>query len=296
MQTFTPGDGHEEHVSTAHDHGQDRRKNAIEIETEQRASMKRVAEATGASAHELQQLMQRLLDIDRSGTSAGIVAQGHIAADRMESGMQVLDLGDGSVAGQRSDAVQSIDFWLLEPLDPAHDKKWYARWKFWSFILGAAGPEASLTLQGLALRPSEPGDAHADLVAKARKVLESWRRTSDPLFWAAVECYVRQHAFSLETQAYLLHCIAAVFGGDTMKLSNAQSEQLTGILAGTYCDALGTSATLPSSDIYRRLSQGLEATDRETGLTRMLGRSDAAQIAMTALFSIIESPAPSGAR
>ncbi|RQO41415.1 hypothetical protein DBV14_28250 [Variovorax sp. KBW07] len=296
MQTFTPGDGHEEHVSTAQDHGKDRRKNAVEMETEQRASMKRVAEATGASAHELQQLMQRLLDIDRSGTSAGIVAQGHIAADRMESGMQVLDLGDGSVAGQRSDAVQSIDFWLLEPLDPAHDKKWYARWKFWSFILGAAGPEASLTLQGLALRPSEPGDAHADLVAKARKVLESWRRTSDPLFWAAVECYVRQHAFSLETQAYLLHCIAAVFGGDTMKLSNAQSEQLTGILAGTYCDALGTSATLPSSDIYRRLSQGLEATDRETGLTRMLGRSDAAQIAMTALFSIIESPAPSGAR
>lgn len=296
MQTFTPGDGNEEHVSTAQDHGKDRRKNAVEMETEQRASMKRVAEATGASAHELQQLMQRLLDIDRSGTSAGIVAQGHIAADRMESGMQVLDLGDGSVAGQRSDAVQSIDFWLLEPLDPAHDKKWYARWKFWSFILGAAGPEASLTLQGLALRPSEPGDAHADLVAKARKVLESWRRTSDPLFWAAVECYVRQHAFSLETQAYLLHCIAAVFGGDTMKLSNAQSEQLTGILAGTYCDALGTSATLPSSDIYRRLSQGLEATDRETGLTRMLGRSDAAQIAMTALFSIIESPAPSGAR
>lgn len=296
MQTFTPGDGHEEHVSTAYDHGEDRRKNAVEIETEQRASMKRVAEATGASAHELQQLMQRLLDIDRSGTSAGIVAQGHIAADRMESGMLVLDLGDGSVAGQRADAVQSIDFWLLEPLDPAHDKKWYARWKFWSFILGAAGPEASLTLQGLALRPSEPGDAHADLVAKARKVLESWRRTSDPLFWAAVECYVRQHSFSLETQAYLLHCIAAVFGGDTMKLSNAQSERLTGILAGTYCDALGTSATLPSSDIYRRLSKGLEATDRETGLTRMLGRSDAAQIAMTALFSIIESPAPSGVR
>jgi hypothetical protein len=295
MQTFTPGDGHEEHVSTAYDHGEDRRKNAVEIETEQRASMKRVAEATGASAHELQQLMQRLLDIDRSGTSAGIVAQGHIAADRMESGMLVLDLGDGSVAGQRTDAVQSIDFWLLEPLDPAHDKKWYARWKFWSFILGSACAEASLTLQGLALRPSEPGDAHADLVAKARKVLESWRRTSDPLFWAAVECYVRQHSFSLETQAYLLHCIAAVFGGDTMKLSNAQSERLTGILAGTYCDALGTSATLPSSDIYRRLSQGLEATDRETGLTRMLGRSDAAQIAMTALFSIIESPAPSGA-
>jgi hypothetical protein len=80
-----------------------------------------------------------------------------------------------------------------------------------------------------------------------------------------------------------------------MKLSNAQSERLTGMLADTYCDALGTSATMPSADIYRRLSQGLQATDRETGLTRMLGRSDAAQIAITALFSIIESPAPSGA-
>jgi hypothetical protein len=290
MRTFNPVDGHEEHVSTADDHGQDRRKSAIEIETEQRASIKRVTEATGASAYELQQLMQRLLDIDRSGTGAGIVAQGNIAVDRLESGMQALDLGDGSVAGQRADAAQSIDFWLLEPLDPAHDKKWYARWKFWSFILGAVSPEASLTLQGLALRPTEPGDAHADLVAKSRKVLESWRRTSDPLFWAAVECYVRQHAFSLETQAYLLHCIAVVFGGDSMKLSNTQSEQLTGILADTYCDALGTSATLPSSDIYRRLSQGLEATDRETGVTRLLGRSDAAQIAMTALFSIIEDP------
>jgi len=296
MRTFTPGDGHEEHVSTADDHGKDRRKNAREIEIDQHASLKRVAEATGASAHELQQLMERLLDINRGGTSAGIVAQGHIAADRMESAMQALDLGDGSVAEQRADAIQSIDFWLLEPLDPAHDKKWYARWKFWSFILGAPGPEASLTLQGLALRPSEPGDAHADLVAKARKVLESWRRTSDPLFWSAVECYVRQHSFSLETQAYLLHCIAVVFGGDSMKLSNAQSEQLTGILANTYCDALGTSATLPSSDIYRRLSQGLEATDRETGLTRMLGRGDAAQIAMTALFSIIEGPNRSGLR
>lgn len=296
MPTFTPGDGHEEHVSTADDHGKDRRKNAWEIETDQRASLKRVAEATGASAHELQQLMQRLLDIHRGGTSASIVAQGHIAADRMESAMQALDLGDGSVAEQRADAIQSIDFWLLEPLDPAHDKKWYARWKFWSFILGAPDPEASLTLQGLALRPSEPGDAHADLVAKARKVLESWRRTSEPLFWTAVECYVRQHSFSLETQAYLLHCIAVVFAGDAMKLSNAQSEQLTSILASTYCDALGTSATLPSSDIYRRLSQGLEATDRETGLTRMLGRGDAAQIAMTALFSIIEGPNRSGLR
>jgi hypothetical protein len=126
---------------------------------------------------------------------------------------------------------------------------------------------ASLTLQGLALRPSEPEDAHADLVAKARKVLESWRRTSDPLFWSAVEDYVRQHSFSLETQAYLMHCIAAVFSGDTMKLSNAQSEQFAGLLTETYCDALGTAATMPSSDIYRRLAEGLEATDRETGLT-----------------------------
>lgn len=288
MRTFTPGDRLEEHVSTVDDHGEDRRKNAQDLEREQSVSMRRVVEATGASANELRQLMQRLLDIDRSGTSAGIVAQGHIEADRMQSGMPVLDLGDGCMAEQRIDAMQCIDFWLLEPLDPAHDKKWYARWKFWSFILGAAGPEAALTLQGLALRPTEPGDTHADLVAKARKVLESWRRTSEPLFWAAVECYVRQQSFSLETQAYLMHCIAAVFAGDPMKLSNAQSEQLAEVLTDTYCDALGSSAAMPSADIYRRLSQGLEATDRETALTRNLGRSDAAQIAMTALFSVIE--------
>jgi len=288
MRTFTPNDGLEEHASTADDHGEDRRKNAQDLEREQRASMRRVAEATGASASELQQLMQRLLDIDRTGTSACIVAQGHIAADRMQSGMPVLDLGGGNMAEQQVDAMQSIDFWLLETLDPAHDKKWYARWKFWSFLLGAAGPEAALTLQGLALRPTEPGDAHADLVAKARKVLESWRRTSEPLFWAAVECYVRQQSFSLETQAYLMHCIAAVFAGTPMKLSNAQSEQLAGVLIDTYCDALGTSACMPSADIYRRLSQGLDATDRETGIPRYLGRSDAAQIAMTALFSVIE--------
>jgi hypothetical protein len=85
-----------------------------------------------------------------------------------------------------------------------------------------------------------------------------------------------------------MHCIASVFTGDPMKLSNEQSEQLAAVLADTYCDALGTSASMPSADIYRRLSQGLEATDRETGLTRNLGRSDAAQIAMTALFSVIE--------
>jgi len=85
-----------------------------------------------------------------------------------------------------------------------------------------------------------------------------------------------------------MHCIASVFTGDPMKLSNAQSEQLAAVLADTYCDALGTSASMPSADIYRRLAQGLEATDRETGLTRTLGRSDAAQIAMTALFSVIE--------
>ena len=288
MRTFTPGDRLEEHASTFDDHGEDRRKNALDLEREQSASMRRVTEATGASAHELRQLMQRLRDIDLSGSSAGIVAQGHIEADRMQSGMAALDLGDGNVAEQRGDAVQTIDFWLLEPLDPAHDKKWYARWKFWSFILGAAGSEAALTLQGLALRPTEPGDTHADLVAKARKVLESWRRTSEPLFWSAVECYVRQQSFSLETQAYLMHCIAVVFAGDPMKLSNEQSEQLAGVLADTYCDALGTSACMPSADIYRRLSQGLEATDRETGLVRNLGRSDAAQIAMTALFSVIE--------
>lgn len=287
MQTFTHGNGLEEHVSTADDHREDRRKNAQDIEREQCESVRRVTQATGASGNELRQLMQRLLDIGRS--SAGIVAQGHIAADRMQSGMPRLDLDDGHTADQCSDAAQSIDFWLLEPLDPAHDKKWYARWKFWSFILGASGPDVALTLQGLALRPSEPGDAHADLAAKARKVLESWRRTSEPLFWAAVECYVRQQSFSLETQAYLMHCIAAVFPGDGMKLSNAQSEALTAVLTGTYCDALGSSATLPSADIYRRLSQGLQATDRETALTRPLGRSDAAQIAITALFSIIEN-------
>ena len=243
--------------------------------------MRRVAQATGASANELRQLMQRLLDIDRAGTGAAIVAQGHIAADRMQSGMPLLDMGAGRTAGQRSDAVQSIDFGLLEPLDPAHDKKWYARWKFWSFILGAAAPDAALTLQGLALRPSEPGDTHADLAAKARKVLESWRRTSEPLFWAAVECYVRQQSFSLETQAYLMHCIAAVFPGDATKLSDVQSEQLTGVLVDTYCDALGSSATMPSADIYRRLSKGLQDA-------HPLGRGDAAQIAITALFEIIE--------
>ena len=289
MPTSTLADRLEEHVSTAEDHGEDRRKNARDIEEEQCASMRRVVRATGASAGELRQLMQRLREIDRAGHGTGIVAQGHIAADRMESVMQELDLGDGIAAGQRTDAAQSIDFWLLEPLDPAHDKKWYARWKFWSFILGAAAPEVSLTLQGLALRPTEPGDAHADLVAKARKVLESWRRTSEALFWGAFECYVRQQSFSLETQAYLLRCIAAVFAGDPMKLSNAQSEELTRILADTYCDALGTSAAMPSADIYRRLSQGLEGTDRESLVTRRLGRGDAAQLAMTALFSVIES-------
>ena len=284
MRTSTAAD---ERESTAEDHGRDRLKNPVAIEREQCESMRRVAGATGASAHELKLLMQRLVDIDRSGKSAGIVAQGNIAADRMEAEVQLLDLGDGCIAGQQTEACQRIDFGLLEPLNPAHDKKWYARWKFWSFILGAAGPVASLTLQGLALRPSEPEDAHADLVAKARKVLESWRRTSDPLFWSAVEDYVRQQAFSLETQAYLMHCIAAVFSGDTMKLSNEQSEALTGLLTDTYCDALGTAATMPSSDIYRRLAEGLEATDRETGVHRMLGRSDAAQIAMTTLVTAI---------
>ena len=282
MRTFTPESGHAEHAtdereSTADDHCVDRRKNGHDIEQEQCASVRRVAEATGASATELRQLMQRLADIDRSGKSAGIVAQGNIAADRMEAELPVLDAG----------AAQRIDLGLLEPLDPAHDKKWYARWKFWGFMLGAAGPMPALTLQGLALRPAEPDDAHADLVAKARKVLESWRRTSDPLFWTAIEGYVRQQSFSLETQAYLMHCIAAVFGGDSMKLSNEQSEQLTATLTDTYCDALGISATMPSSDIYRRLSEGLEATDSETGLSRPLGRSDAAQVAMTTLMMVV---------
>ncbi|MDH6165736.1 hypothetical protein M2282_000864 [Variovorax boronicumulans] len=284
MRTLTPTG---ERESTAHDHGRDRLKAPLAIEREQCESMRRVTGATGASAHELKLLMQRLVDIDRSGKSAGIVAQGNIAADRIEAEVQLPDLGDGSIAEQQAEACQRIDFSLLEPLNPAHDKKWYARWKFWSFILGAAGPVASLTLQGLALRPSEPEDAHADLVAKARKVLESWRRTSDPLFWSAVEDYVRQQAFSLETQAYLMHCIAAVFSGDTMKLSNEQSEQLAGLVTQTYLDALGTAATMPSSDIYRCLAEGLEATDRETGLRRMLGRSDAAQIAMTTLVNAI---------
>lgn len=246
MRTFPPESRHEEPVA------------------DERESMRRVAEATGASAAELRRLMLRLTDIDRSGKSAGIVAQGNIAADRLDAGIR-----------------------LLEPLSPARDKKCYARWKFWSFILGASGPVASLTLQGLALRPDEPGDMHADLAAKARKVLESWRRTSDPLFWKAVEGYVRQQGFSLEAQAYLMHCIATVFSADSMKLSNEQSEQLAGLLADTYCDALGTVATMPSSEIYRRLSEGLEAVDPETGLCRMLGRSDAAQIAMTTLVSAI---------
>jgi hypothetical protein len=80
-----------------------------------------------------------------------------------------------------------------------------------------------------------------------------------------------------------------------MKLSNAQSEALTTALTDTYCDALGTSATMPSADIYRRLAEGLQATDRETAPRRMLGRSDAAQIAITALFSIIENTGGSGA-
>lgn len=284
MRTFIPK---EEHASTADDHGQDRLKCPEAVAQEQCEAIRRVAEATGASTHELRMLLQRLADIDRSGSCAGIVAEGNIAADRMEAEIRLLDLGDGCMAEQRAEACQRIDFGLLEPLNPAQDKKWYARWKFWSFILGAACPVASLTLQGLALRPSEPGDAHADLVAKARKVLESWRRTSDPLFWSAVEGYVRQQAFSLETQAYLMHCIAAVFSGDAMKLSNEQSEQLAGLLTETYCDALGTAATMPSSDIYRRLAEGLEATDRETGLRRMLGRSDAAQIAMTTLVNAI---------
>ena len=60
MRTFTPGDRLEEHASTFDDHGEDRRKNALDLEREQRASMRRVTEATGASAHELRQLMQRL--------------------------------------------------------------------------------------------------------------------------------------------------------------------------------------------------------------------------------------------
>lgn len=283
MPAFAP-DGHR---STAEDHGSDRGKSESTLAAEQCESMLRVARTIGASRPELAQLMQRLREIDHDGRSAGIVAQGNIEADRMEADIPVLDLGDGSVASLHASATRRIDHGLLETLDPAHDKKWYARWKFWSFIAGSNDPVAALVLQGLALRPSEPEDAHADLVAKSRKVLESWRRTSDPLFWTAVEAYVRQQSFSLETQIYLMHFVAAVFAGDTMKLSNAQSEALAQTLTCVWCDALGTSATMPSSDLYKRLAEGLEATDRETGEHRTLGRADAAQIALTALWTII---------
>lgn len=279
MSTFTTGSEPEacvaeERPSTLDDHVEDHLKSACQREREQCHGMLRVAEATGASAYELRQLTQRLADIDRCGASTCIVAQGHVEADRMASGLQ-------------ADAALCIDFRLLEPLGPAHDKKWFARWKFWSFLLGAAGPVASLTLQGLALRPSEPHDAHADLVARSRKVLESWRRTSDTLFWHAVEDYVRQQAFSLETQAYLMHCVAAVFAADAPALPDAQRERLAAVLTDTYCDALGTAATMPSSDIYKRLARGLETDSGNAGPGRPLGRGEAAQVAMTTLFTVV---------
>ncbi|KQX86903.1 hypothetical protein [Variovorax sp. Root473] len=264
----------EERPSTLDDHVEDRLKSACQLEREQCHGMRRVAEATGTSAFELRQLTQRLSDIDRCGAGTCIVAQGHVEADRMASGLH-------------ADAALCIDLRLLEPLGPAHDKKWFARWKFWSFLLGAAGPVAALTLQGLALRPSAPRDAHADLVARSRKVLESWRRTCDTLFWHAVEDYVRQQAFSLETQAYLMHCVAAVFAADTPQLSDARREQLAAMLTDTYCDALGAAATMPSSDIYRRLAQGLEIDSDNAGPGRPLGRGEAAQVAMTTLFMAV---------
>ena len=66
-----------------------------------------------------------------------------------------------------------------------------------------------------------------------------------------------------------------------MRCASARStEPIDTICTGAAC--------MPSAGIYRRLSQGLDATDRETGIPRYLGRSDAAQIAMTALFSVIE--------
>ncbi|PPJ40703.1 hypothetical protein, partial [Pseudoxanthomonas sp. KAs_5_3] len=74
--------------------------------------------------------------------------------------------------------------------------------------------------------------------------------------------------FSLETQAYLMHCIAAVFPGDAMKLSNAQSEALTTVLTDTYCDALGTSARMPSADVLRRLPPRRSSTSSASASPR----------------------------
>ncbi|MFS2055990.1 hypothetical protein ACEN8K_45255, partial [Variovorax sp. CT11-76] len=116
-----------------------------------------------------------------------------------------------------------------------------------------------------------PRDPQADLTARARRILESWRRTSGPCFWSAMEDCVRQQGFSLETQAYLMHAVATLFDGDAMKLSNAECERLNELLVETYCDALGTSGTMPSAEIYRRLAEGLQAADRAGVRSRTLG-------------------------
>ncbi|SFO00210.1 hypothetical protein [Variovorax sp. PDC80] len=277
----------EEHASTADDHAAHARHDARRREAERQAALCRAARATGASTGELERLARCLGEIDRCGRGATLVAEGQVAADRLSQRLQPLDLEDGHMAWQMAGAAEYIERGLTQALDPAHDHKWYARWQLWSFLLGGADAAHALALQGLALRPCGPRDPQADLTARARRILESWRRTSGPYFWSAMEDCVRQQGFSLETQAYLMHAVATLFDGDAMKLSNAECERLNELLVETYCDALGTSGAMPSAEIYRRMAAGLQAVDRETGRMRALGRSDAAQIAATAIYTLL---------
>ena len=101
---------------------------------------------------------------------------------------------DPSPAPRPDRRVLDGRFVRLEPLDPARHGP-----ALWRGLVGAE-PVWDYLFDG----------PYADEASFARE-LERKAASSDPLFWTAVEAYVRQQSFSLETQIYLMHFVAAVF-------------------------------------------------------------------------------------
>jgi hypothetical protein len=295
MRTFIPGHGLEEHVSTADDHGEDRRKNVHDIEREQCDSVRRVAQATGASA-------QRAAPAHAApARHRAFAARARASSRRATSRPTACSLACRCSTSATAASPNSATTRCRASTSGSSSRS-TRRTTRSGTRAGSSGASFSARraptwrsrLQGLALRPSEPGDTHADLVAKARKVLESWRRTSEPMFWTAVECYVRQQLV-LAGNAGLPDALHRRGVSRAMPHEAVERAERSAHRRARPTPTATRSAprpTMPSADIYRRLSQAVcrPPTARPRS-PATLGRSDAAQIAITALFAIIENSA-----
>jgi len=287
------GEVHEHELEhMGEDNEREKEKTDTEREQELEEHRGRIERILGSgNAENTRKVVAYIDELQRTNRTAQAVEIGEHAQDLVE-----LDLGGPAPSGQ-GDALASREARdrnaaeAREPLDSAHTKRWYTRWKFWGFLgttISTAAAIGATIFAGLALRQARPDDPDYDAIKAAREQLQKWRDMADPSFWGLMLDYVRDTGLSLETQTQLMNYVEVYFPSAFVPLLDGETIALRNMLVTIYfAHAVPGPGPMPCLFIYERLAQGLQGKRADTQeQSANLPRAQCADIAVMAFLEI----------